>query len=370
LILIGILFFQLPQFERSRRRIKKLFYNTYHLAIDFRLPPWNLPEEENLRRSGGGGVIFVGGLKKSLVQSCPYLILALGLPILHSLRRKQKTSALLLLLGVPFIFPIYYFYSAWHGAFCLNLRYLLPILPCIAILAAYTWRELRMSLDWSWHSIALGAGAVGILTILLYFFQLRPAAKTYTQQEFPYLTLPLRFALLLSLLFALHELLTAYIAKHRQNFSALRNILSIATLLSLLVAMIWAGLVEFFYDYPLIRRIRVNNWKLTQQTAEIIRGDAIIFSDYHPPFIGVQEYHRLRVASPYRDGFRDFPKLIVSFLEQGYEVYGAFEVGRWNEVQERWRKLQDRGVLEAYEMVPIAEFKPYARIIGQVVAKH
>lgn len=247
---------------------------------------------------------------------------------------------------------------------------MLPILPCIAVLAAYTWRELRTSLNWSWQYIALGTGAVGILTVLLYFFKLRPAAKTYGQQEFPYLTVPLRLALLLFLLFALHELLTVYITKHRQQFSTLCNILSITTLLSFFVAMVWAGLVEFFYDYPLIRRVRVYNWKLTQQTTEVISGDAIIFADYLPPFIGVQEYYRLRVASPYRDGFRDFPKLIAFSLEQGYNVYGAFnDQGRWQEVQEEWREIQDEGILEAYDMVPISEFEPYETIISRVVAK-
>ncbi|MDZ7666358.1 MAG: hypothetical protein U5K27_13730 [Desulfotignum sp.] len=69
----GILF-MIPQ-------VKNMIWNTlngaYQLLVDFRIGDTGIKRRfSRLSRSEGGGMVYVGGLtKKSLLQSCPYLVM-------------------------------------------------------------------------------------------------------------------------------------------------------------------------------------------------------------------------------------------------------------------------------------------------------
>ena len=128
--------------------LERLVAGAAQLLIDLRYRSLDI-SEPGMRRTPTGGIIYIGGLKKSLLQSCPY-IAALVIPLAQALRRGRDAKAITLLLLLPACFIGVYSYFAWHGGLCLNLRYLVPTLPFAAILTAYAWKELTHTLNRSW----------------------------------------------------------------------------------------------------------------------------------------------------------------------------------------------------------------------------
>jgi hypothetical protein len=113
--------------------IWKTLNGTYQLIFDFRIRDLDI-KEGGLTRSMGGGMVYLGGLKKSLLQSCPYLVI-LVIPILRIIKCDKDSRSLILLFLIPLAYIGFYSYSGgWHGGMSLNLRYFVPILPFFSIL--------------------------------------------------------------------------------------------------------------------------------------------------------------------------------------------------------------------------------------------
>ena len=90
--------------------------------------------QEGVARNEYGHLLFWGYPKKALVQSLPYLPL-IALPAVHFLRGRNVPAAALCLLVIAA--PIaFYGLNEWHGGGSYNMRYFIPALPFIAILAA------------------------------------------------------------------------------------------------------------------------------------------------------------------------------------------------------------------------------------------
>lgn len=105
--------------------------------------------------------------------------------------------------------------------------------------------------------------------------------------------------------------------------------------------MLWAGLVEFFYDYPHSRRIRRRSLEIATLTAETVKGPGILFTTEPFPFLRLIERDRLRIADPRQDNFRSFPELLTFHLNNGHSVYAAFEA-------EEWRRIRNNSILNAF----------------------
>jgi hypothetical protein len=98
LLLAGIAGFQ-PQVHKLGY---KLWHGVHQIVVDLRIPE-NAVLEPLQSRSPGGGLLYIGILKKSLLQSCPYLVILL-LPLATVVRRDQDTFPLLALFLVPATF--------------------------------------------------------------------------------------------------------------------------------------------------------------------------------------------------------------------------------------------------------------------------
>ncbi|MCP4400869.1 MAG: glycosyltransferase family 39 protein [bacterium] len=350
----GAFFF--PQFYRWAN--KAVTY-AYQIAIDFRWRPQRVMNARILFRSSTGGIVFIEGLKKAFVQSCPYLPI-LFLPIVHICRRKKETQALALLLSTAAIFSAYYLYSGWHGDLGLNLRYLLPVLPFTSLLTAYGWRDLRRSISWSDRYLAFLLGEIGLILTGIYFFKFWPIPHNLLKQEFPHLSLPLYLAGLLFLLLLIREAATVRSERQHPKIGTWHERLSLVVLPALFVTMLWAGLVEFFYDYPLVRRKRHINQTLATKTRAVVEDHGILFTDYNIPFFSLHETSRIRVAFPGWDKYRDFRHLIAHTLSQGESVYGAFS-------ERRWKSIEKKDLLRNYTVVPLFSFSPYRMQICQII---
>lgn len=278
----------------------------YQLVVDLRIRDLSALEGA-LSRGPGGAMVYIGSVKKSLLQSCPYLTV-LVVAIWAAVRRPEARPQLALLSLVPVSYVGVFSYFAWHGGQGLNLRYFLPILPFTSILTAYAWRELAAGLSRR-QSVWLAAIAAAIAA--LFFWLGIPVTFDLARQELLLLTVPMTLAagvLALSL---------AYLAATPVGWGSLR----VATVGSVTVALVWSGLVAFSYDMPRSYMYRHIRAELTESVEPYIEDDSILFTYSTSPFFGLLERRRVRLATPPYDDYDDFEVLARFHLEVGRPVY-------------------------------------------------
>ena len=284
--------------------------------------------EAGLVRSDSGAMIYAGTLKKALLQSVPYLPVAL-LPLLLALRRADRWRHHLLLLSAPTPFLAAYGWFTWHGGFSFNLRYWLPVLLFSSILAAVGIAELRPLSGVSergWAGLwAAGAGTAAAI-FLVGLEIVEPAAAGL---ELLILTLPLA----LSAAGLVTVALTA-VRPERQAWPRLAAVAAAA-------GLAWAACVGFLYDHPAERRIRQFNLNTGTATARIVEHDSLVLVGNPDPFFALVETPGVRIAVPHVDDFRDLPTLLEHQAQAGKPTYGALSPALW-------RDLENRGILDGW----------------------
>lgn len=117
----------------------RLLKGMYVLLVDLQAYP-NLEHALGAQPLPGGPVLMFGLLKKALFQSLPYLGFAL-LPLAMLFQPRQRSA-----LAICFLVPAAWFapfaYFTWYGGSASNMRYFLPALPFLSILAAFSWKEI------------------------------------------------------------------------------------------------------------------------------------------------------------------------------------------------------------------------------------
>jgi hypothetical protein len=324
----AVAIFSIPQ---ARAFMERLADGAAQLLIDFRFRALEIVER-GLGRTSTGGFVYIGGFKKSLLQSCPYIVVLL-IPLVRIFQKARDAKAISLLLIVPACFLGVYSYFAWHGGLCLNLRYLVPTLPFAAILAAYAWRELKFTPSRSWWLIGFFVFMAAVIILTL---GLDPASDDGGNHEFFILSLPLLIAGILAFL-AVMVLLGEYRRFAPKQIAGLRKIAATV----FMTAMVWAGSVVFFYDYPLERARRVQNHDVAARVGQVISDDSIIFVLGPDAYFGLIERPRVRIAMPTQDKFRDFHKLVDWHLDQGRPVYASL-------TDQLWQVMRDQGFLEGW----------------------
>ncbi len=122
-------------FLASAPLARDYLYSVYVLTID--LQGYNSGYmQPGVEYNEYGHLLFWGFPKRALLQSAPFAVLAI-LPIVEIFRgRRVKAHSLAALIILA---PIcFYALKQWHGGGAYNMRYFLPALPFISILAAYT----------------------------------------------------------------------------------------------------------------------------------------------------------------------------------------------------------------------------------------
>lgn len=312
----------------ARAVLWKQIVGTYTLVVDLRLLPPDV-EERAMLRSPGGGILYIGGLKKSLLQSCPYLVM-LALPALALLRKVKDYQKLGLLFLIPLAFIGFYSQFSWHGGLSLNLRYFTAVLPYTSILSAYALRELSPLFDKRWRT----AATIGGTLLFIGFFLRGWFIRSPEAAEFFFLTLPLVVAgTFLILILLAHQ--------REDKRLSLSGPIGVVCVL----AMLWSGLVAFLYDYPLAQRTRHYNLKTGLETANLVAPDSIFFANSLDRFFALIESDRVRIARPSVDSFNDLPLLVDFHLAADRQVYAAFQPHVW--------KVLRNGPLSRFEVTPI-----------------
>lgn len=326
--------------------LERFLDNAYVLLVDIRSFP---SSEVVVGRSAGGGVVYGGALKKSLLQSLPFLPLLI-VSAAAWMRGKDR-SRLALLLPIPICVTAFYSFSylELHGGFCLNQRYLLYCLPFISMLCAYGMQEIN---EMRGRPLGFSAAlAVGLLTIGAYLSMTRSLYSSVDGLEFPLLLIPLWIAgILLGLLVIVMCRLPAPIDR----------LVRTAAGAVIVVALTWSSLVALTYDYPHHRRVRAIHYSVGQRLIEAVPQNSILFSDNktYAASMEVMEKKGVRLAAANLDGFGDMPRLIDFHLSAGRRAFALLH-------RSTWERLQS-GSLKPYAVKTVIDYSTFSlREIGK-----
>ncbi|MFH1465751.1 MAG: hypothetical protein ABIO70_15295 [Pseudomonadota bacterium] len=293
---------------------------------------------------GGGLYYYIGGFKKALVQSMPWLALAL-VPIVGWLRGRREDRHTPALLLIPAILVAVYSQRGRHGGLSLGLRYLLPALPLLAVLVAPTVRSLLAQLRGRRVALAVVV-ALGVAAAL------SPLARPLEVGPHERLVLggPLVLAALLAGL-----VLLGWLPSLAES-SGLR----LGTALATVAALSWAAGVTFGYDTRLERRARLRTLSIAQAVQQLLPERALLLADWPDPFLGAMASGSVRLALPSLDGGRDLPALIDHHAARGWPVCVAF--GR-----PLWEQLLALPVMQRYEAAPLGRVD--ALYVGRLIPR-
>jgi len=290
----------------------RLLDGFYQVIVDLRAYDSAVIEPAQ-ERGPAGSLIYFGVLKKSLLQSCPYFA-ALILPLYTLLRPTEERSALAILFAAASGFLAVFSYFAWHGGLGFNLRYLLPAMPFLCMLAAWTWRELHHEHDPVWrHALAYIWFASLALAVILIAWGARAPIEV---RERIFTAAPLALAAVLAVT-AFGWILDGWRAGSQLRFAAAATFAA---------AFAWSVVVGFIHDSWADQRLRRENTKIGKTADRALAPDSILFADYPDPFFRLIGKH-VRFADPTLDAFTTMRPLIDRNLTEGRGVYVALTPG-------------------------------------------
>lgn len=299
-------------------------------------------------QTGYEPVVYVGGLKKALLQSLPWIPLLL-VAAWTAVRDPERRRATLLLalpavvyIGIPILLDR-------HGGMSTNIRYFIPALPFLALLAAIgleaAWQGAKVTDDRSTRAgdparraMPLVTAGVAALLALTAWGTIRPAGAAGPRlAPLALVAAPLGMALVMTLAAV--------------SWIALRGgrAASVALVAATAVALAWSGAMAFDYDARWSRGVRSDNLAHSADIAARIPGHALLFTELTDSYVSVPELRKdVIVAFPGNDGYRDFPKLARYHLATGRRVYAALNASEWE-------TLRAAGALEGLEREAVGE---------------
>lgn len=249
------------------------------------------------------------GVKSSLLQSCPYLALLVVLGY-KDVRTGISGEKLLYLLAVPVVFIIFYGYFSWHGSqTLLNMRYLNPGLPFLALLTAYVWNTQVMTGALQ-YSRLVWIYLVAFSCFIMLFSAIFSADEVWKKLIFSYLPL------ILALIVAVFTIAVRYPSG---------NHLKSAGIYFTVITFAWASAITFGRDYLSSASIRIAGDKIGDELTPLLEDNAVVFGSNNILQYGIWtvagKYEKLIVASPDKDDYRTFPGLVNFHLQHKRQVY-------------------------------------------------
>lgn len=319
--------------------LSRLASGAWQLIVDFRLRAAS-HLEPGLERGPLGGIVYAGMVKKSLLQSLPWLPAAVLAAAAALRSRRLSTPHQILALAVAGYVGAYSLF-AWHGGMSFNLRYFVPILPIFAVYGARALHDLTTGLPAATNRMLLATGGLSVVAWLYMIY----GNPTLESQERVILNVPL---LLTALLIA--ALLWRTLTSNRRRAATL----AAGAMFSLCLA--WSSVMAIAYDFPFAALRRAGFAMVGSEISPHVRADSIVFTGVDTPYFGLLDTPRVRIAAVRRDDFADFPALARYHLTAGRTAYIAFDDATWAEAEER-------GVLDGFEVVVLDKY-----LIGTLAA--
>lgn len=322
---------------------QQLLFGLYQIIIDLRVRPDI--SEAALTRSPGNALVYIGNVKKSLIESAPFLAVIV-LPAICGLIRGTYGRRWLLWL-VPVGFIGFYGFFAWHGSVGLNMRYLNPALPFLAILASHEW--LRFGRSFKRRGPVFWFGVV-IAWLALAIFLLFGVNALVVQE----------LVLLDGALFIAGLLLILQIAKYIWvKPKSLNNLISIV----LLFSIIWSSAVMFSRDYLFSLRLRKHFLEVAQWSQQEMPANSVILA--HTPDVTwgmVDDINGLIIANYTLGAPDEMDRLVRSYIdERPIFMITPREPTIYGEYTERITKATDLAVMlvDANDNLGVDLFRVY-----------
>lgn len=337
--------------DEIRQASVKFFLGFFQLVIDLRARDISIVEPA-LVRGDGGEMLYFGALKKSLIQSMPWIVLV-SVPFVKSwvrLRRGEPVSSEVLFLLIIVFYVIPYSYLAWHGGMSLNLRYFTPILPFVSILASKVIFDLFLLVRCERQGrVFTGIAAVLVFMCLLGYSLwggviLRSAGSPPDSVVFLDTPIILAITLLLALMFVKQFASNCYT----------RNFLPVL----LAVTISWSAGVTFGYDVPKSVAMRKQNDIIATVAERALPDNILLFVGYVDPFWSLIDDRDVIIANPFVDQFRSFRSMAEHFMSKGKRVFVILN-------RNQWGALQGAGVLSGFDVKYSKEV--YGLVIGEVM---
>lgn len=272
-----------------------------------------------MTRGPMGSIVYAGTIKKALIQSLPWLPVAI-LPLAAAVRGRDKPmSHLVVLLAVGAFLAIYGRYT-WHGGYAFNLRYFVPLLPLFAIYAAAGIH--RLAAGESSKALREAAAAVAVCATFVWLYAVyRDTALAAMEPVI--LRLPQILAALLAFLLT--------VAAVRRGAPLLRRL----AFLAVFACLAWSFAMAMAMDFPLTYMMRMLRFESGQFLASHIPANSVLFSVYGPDSFALTETPGARNAWVSMDDYRDFRGILELNLAAGRPAFAYFSDGDWTDMQER-----------------------------------
>jgi hypothetical protein len=305
--LVGVL-----AFAPARRVVASAAAGVAELAVDLRLRGGDHPDAEP-GRERGDPVRHFGALKKALLQSCPWLVVA-GIPWVLAVRRREGADLLLLWGSVPGAYLLAYGAFAWDGGLALNQRYFVPALPALALLGARGLEQLRARAQLPARAVA---GLAAVTTVALVAVSSLSAGDAAVETRM-LLDLPLLLATILGVVLLLAGRAGSSLAVRR---------------LALAAAAVAIGFSVFscpLGDLPRTLERRARFAAAGERVRDELRGDALLLSEPTVTLASaIDATSRARLANPSHDFYRSFGALVAHHLAAGHQVFLSVPPARY-----------------------------------------
>jgi hypothetical protein len=297
-----------------------------------------------ITRGPSGAIMYADTVKKALLQSLPWLPVALLAAVGIPRGRAAVFSHAVPLLTVLAFVTVYGWFT-WHGGYAFNLRYFVPLLPILAIYGAKGIHVLKGDDS---LKLRIAAGVTAVVAGEAWLFILFRDTEIEAIEAVT-LKLPLVLAAVLSILLVLFAA--------RRGFAPIRR----AAFLASFACLAWAFVMALMMDFPRTWFLRQFRYETGAFLAAHVPGDSVLFSTYDPASFALTESPGARNAWVNMDEYQDSRRILEINLAAGRTVLAFCS-------DEDWVEFRERGMLDGMNAIRTAEGS-YAKLYRLEPAK-
>ncbi|MBE9554600.1 MAG: hypothetical protein IMF05_14140, partial [Proteobacteria bacterium] len=232
-----------------------------------------------ITRGPSGAIMYADTVKKALLQSLPWLPVALFAIVGIPRGRAAVFSHAIPILSVLAFVTVYGWFT-WHGGYAFNLRYFVPLLPIFAIYGA---RGIHVLKGNDSLKLVIAAGVTAVVAGEAWLFLLFRDTEVDAIEAVT-LKLPLVLAAVLSILLVLFAV--------RRGFAPIRRVAFLASI----ACLAWAFIMALLVDFPRSWFLRQFRYETGAFLATHVPRDSVLFSTYDPASFALTEIAGARNA--------------------------------------------------------------------------
>jgi hypothetical protein len=275
--------------------------------------------EPALVRTPNGALAYGWGVKTSLFQGAP--MLAIGLANVPRGENALLRSTFMVAIAC---YLMGFCPTSWHGGFCFNLRYFLPLVPLLAIAAAGTLAPL----------LADPAGGTGLrMGAAFGFLAFFGPVITYGFIDSAHIS---------QIVYPAGTLLGVAgfgIGGLHGRWAPTRQLLPWVAG----IGLGWGGAVTFAYHAVAEQVARGGKRTMSEELATFIGEDDLVIYGQLEGVAALKELKGAQLAGPGRNKWAEVPNLVELAHEQGRDVFAVFLVNDWPD-------LLDAGHFKRYQL--------------------